>query len=173
MSRAIATMAGLLSHAHAIETEAVERYELLADQMEVHNNPEVSALFRKLARIEAKHAAQIEDEARTQGTEIARLSPWEYDWPDVEAPETAAIDEAHYRMTPHHALTMALAGEERALRFFEHAAATAGDPEVEAMAQEFAADEARHVALIKDWLAQHPAPETGWAEDPDPPVWSE
>jgi len=170
---AAATLAGLLAHAHAIESEAVERYELLADQMEVHNNPKVAALFRKLARIEAKHAAAIEDKAKTLGTRIARLSPWDYEWPDSEGPETAPIDEAHYRMTPYHALRMALAGEERALRFFKAAAGAAGDPEVKALAEEMAADEARHVMLIQDWLADHPAPGPGWADDPDPPVWTE
>ena len=39
----------LLAHAMAIETEAVDRYEELADQMEVHNNPEVAAFFLRRA----------------------------------------------------------------------------------------------------------------------------
>ena len=49
----------LLSHAHRMEAEASERYAELADQMEVHNNDEVAALFRKLSEIEGKHIAQV------------------------------------------------------------------------------------------------------------------
>lgn len=167
------TVAGFLAHAHAIETEAAERYELLADQMDVHNNPEVAELFRKLARIEAKHAAEIETRARSEGIELPRLSPWEFDWGDWEPPESAGIDAAHYRMTPYHALTLALRSEERARDFFQQAAASAANNAVRTLAGEFAEDEARHVALMRDWLAGYPEPAPDWDEDPDPPVWPE
>ena len=46
---AIQTTEELMAHAYAIEAEAEERYRELAIQMEVHNNTEVAALFRKLA----------------------------------------------------------------------------------------------------------------------------
>ena len=35
-----------LARAWAMEVEAVERYSMLADTMEEHNNPEVAELFR-------------------------------------------------------------------------------------------------------------------------------
>lgn len=173
MSRAIDTLAGLLAHAHAIETEAMERYELLADQMEVHNNPEVAGLFHKLARLERQHAAAIAAQADELGVKLPRLSPWDFDWSDDEAPESADLAAAHYRMTPHHALTMALEAERRALEFFERVSGSTEDRSIKAMAAEFAQDEAHHVKLIEEWLAKTPAPEPGWADDPDPPIWTE
>ena len=48
-----------LARAWAMEVEAAERYAMLADAMEEHNNPEVAELFRKLARIEQLHADGI------------------------------------------------------------------------------------------------------------------
>ena len=57
-----AALAEMMAQALAIEREAVERYTALADVMEVHNNREVTELFRKMAAIEAKHAEQIMSE---------------------------------------------------------------------------------------------------------------
>ena len=45
-----------------MEMEAQQRYGELADMMEVHNNPEVMTLFRKMSVIEGKHAKQIMEE---------------------------------------------------------------------------------------------------------------
>src|SRR3972149_7181408 len=102
----IASVANLLAHAYAMENEAHERYLDLAEQLEVHHNDEVAALFRKMAKIEQLHVQKILE--RVGDMELPRLSPWEYRWPGAEAPETAGIGEAHYMMTPHHALGMAL-----------------------------------------------------------------
>ena len=55
----IANEAELLAHAHAIEQDAVERYRMLADQMETHNNPGWRSCFAELAGHEEKHAAEI------------------------------------------------------------------------------------------------------------------
>ncbi|MBL8586426.1 MAG: rubrerythrin, partial [Bradyrhizobiaceae bacterium] len=86
-------------------------------------------------------------------------------------PEKADLGEAHYLMTPWHALQMALAGEERALGYFQHVVATTDDSKIRDMAQEFAEEEAEHVALCHRLLKKYPAPQTeAWAEDPDPPV---
>src|SRR5512146_2573314 len=51
-----------LARAWGMEVEAVERYSMLADIMEQHNNTEVAELFRKLARIEQLHADRILEE---------------------------------------------------------------------------------------------------------------
>src|SRR3974377_1894699 len=55
----IASLADLYAVAYQIEADAVERYELLAAQMEVHNNPDLAALFRDLARAEGIHRDEI------------------------------------------------------------------------------------------------------------------
>ena len=53
-ARTIGSTEELLAYSMAIETEAVERYNDLADQMEMHHNYDVADLFRKLAEIEGR-----------------------------------------------------------------------------------------------------------------------
>lgn len=159
------------ARAQAIETEAGERYAELADQMEVHNNREVAALFRKMAEIEAKHARNIL--ARAGDRALPKLPLTARLWDEPEGPETTATGDTHYLMTPYHALELALANEERAARYFSRVAAATANAAIRALAVEIAAEEAEHVALIKAWLAKYPKPEADWAEDPDPPIYSE
>ncbi len=161
------TVAELLAHSLAIEAEAEERYAMLAEQMEVHNNEAVAALFRRLAEIEGKHVAKV----RTMpgGDSIPHIAPWNLHWAGQTSPEAPEFGEAHYLMTPHHALELALQGECYAAEFFSEVAASASDETVRRMAQELAQEEREHVALIEQWLARYPKPEAGWAEDPDPP----
>ena len=55
----VASIADLFAVAYQIEADAVERYDLLADQMATHNNPELVAVFRDLSRAEAIHRDEI------------------------------------------------------------------------------------------------------------------
>ncbi len=167
----ISSVAEFLAYAHAIEIEAEERYEMLADQMEVHHNREVAALFRKLAVIEGLHAKEIKQ--RAAGMELPHIAPWDYRWPGAEAPETADFSDAHYLMTPYHVLKMALRGEQGALRFFETLARDGVSKEIRDLAEEFVADEREHVRMVEDLLTKYPEPEEGWEEDPDPPAIQE
>lgn len=167
----IASVEELLAHAYLIEIDAHERYEMLADQMEVHNNPELAELFRKLAQHEQHHAEEILAQAGER--ELPRLSVSEQKWGETEGPEAAALDEAHYLMTPWHALQMALAAEERAYYFFDRIVGATDDPETKKWAMEFREEEAEHIRLVKELLERHPEPAEGWDEDPDPPVYLE
>lgn len=151
----------------AMENEAVERYTDFADTMETHNNPEVAALFRRMAGYEAKHAAQIM--YQMNWTEAPPVPPGTAKWPDLEAPETVPSDAVHYLMQPWHVLQLALAAEQRAEKFFAQIAAVATDESVRRAALELRAEEAGHVALVKSWLDKVPPPDRNWAEDPDPP----
>ena len=45
----------------ALEEEAAERHDELADMLEVHNNDEVAAIFRKLAHYSRLHAAEVRE----------------------------------------------------------------------------------------------------------------
>lgn len=165
---AVATASELYAEALALETEAAERYAELADQMETHNNREVAGLFRKLADIEGRHAAALRARAGVSlasGTGGSRLL--------AERPETAPLGEAHYLMTPAHALQLALASEERAEAFFRGLARDGADPEIRGLAAAFADEEREHIELLRAWLAKYPMPQSGWADDPDPPVLSE
>ena len=164
----ISNLGELLAHAHAIETDAVERYHMLADQMDVHNNRELARIFRELAGHEEKHAAEIL--AQAGDIELPALKPSEFKWPGIESPEAAELDQAHYRMTPWHALRMALAAEQRAFAFFDHMVETAEEPDVKKWAEEFREEEAEHVELVNRLLEKHSEPEADWQDDPDPPA---
>src|SRR3974377_2155089 len=112
----ITSLADLFAVAYRIEADAVARYELLADQMETHNNPDLVAVFRDLSRAESIHR----DEMRRLAGDIdvvahaQRISRSERG----DGPEEADLGAAHYLMTPWHALQLALVGEKRALEFF-------------------------------------------------------
>ena len=155
-----------LAHAHAIEMDAWERYQDIADQMEVHHNLEVAALFRRLGEYERRHATEIEK--RMAGMDIPHLAPWEFAWNGLESPETADQQEVHYRMKPYHALRLALGCEQRAYRFFDTQARQASDEQVRELAREYADEELRHVDMVKGLLAKQPVPAEDWAEDWDP-----
>ena len=159
----------LLTLTYRIETDAVERYRLLADQMESHNNPDLVKVFRDLTRAEQIHA----DEIRRLAGDIdltrrsdALGSVWQKD----ESPEEVDLAAAHYLMTPWHALQLALAGEKRALAFFTSIVETAKDAKVKEMAAELVEEEAEHVNLVYRLLRKYPKPADSWSQDGDPPV---
>src|SRR6266567_2124148 len=157
----ISSLADLFAIAYQIEIDAVARYELLADQMEIHNNAELAAMFRDLARAEGLHAEEIR---RLAGdidvtAHAAQLGTWN----SGDSPEEADLDSAHYLMTPWHALQMALAGEERALAFYQQIVDTAADPSIKVMAAEFVNEETEHVELCHRLLRKYQAPPDSWA----------
>ena len=162
-----ASIPALMAWALRIELDAAERYAELADAMETHNNREVCALFRKMAVIEGKHAEKV---MRQMGWDAPPPLPsGPPPWPGFEAPESAPQDAVHYLMQPWHALELALACEERALRFFGALAKAVKVPAVKRVAREMEEEEREHVALVKAWMAKVPRPAADWATDPDPP----
>jgi rubrerythrin len=176
MSRAgiapqIDSVADLLAAAYRIEADAVSRYELLADQMETHNNPELAATFRDLARAESIHRDEIKRLAGEIDV-VARADNLTL-WSRGESPEEADLASAHYLMTPWHALQLALAAEHRALDFFRSVVTKTTDANIKAMAEEFVEEEAEHVNLVHRLLRKHHPPPASWSEDPDPPVSQE
>ena len=157
-----------VAHAHALETEASERYHDLADSMEVHNNHEVANLFRHLAQAGEKHAAHMLTFLR--GREMPHIAPWDFKWGDGESPEMAPLSGVHYLMTPYHALDLARSVETSARQFYSTVSETTSDNEVRSLAGECAVEEGEHVDMIDQWIARYPQPEDGWDYDPDPPV---
>jgi len=167
----VTSLADLFAVAYRIEADAVARYDLLADQMETHNNPDLVAIFRDLSRAEAIHR----DEIRRLAGDIdvvahaQRLPRWDRG----DGPEEADLGGAHYLMTPWHALQLALAGEKRALEFFTTVVATAKDAKIKKLAEEFVEEEAEHVNLVHRLLRKYERPSDSWESDPDPPVAQE
>lgn len=163
--------ADFMAQAYAMEIDAAERYTEFADQMEVHNNPDVSQLFRKLAQIEGLHAKQI---LREMGWTEMPKPVYAMQWADAEPPETAPHDALHYRMLPWHALAIALENERRAEQYLDNIArATRTPAPVRRLAREMAAEEREHIRLIEDWMKRVPRPGPDWNRDPDPPVHSD
>jgi rubrerythrin len=167
----ISTLADLFGAAYQIEADAVERYKLLAEQMETYNNPDLVKVFRDLARAEGIHAEEIRRQAGDidvveHGRRVGK-------WKRGESPEEADLAAAHYLMTPWHALQMALEGEKRALAFFSQIVETTKNPQVKKMAAEFVEEEAEHVSLVHRLLRKYPEPPESWAEDLDSPTSQE
>lgn len=167
----VSNLNDLLAVAYQIEIDAVERYNLLADQMETHNNPELVKVFRDLARAEGIHGEEIR---RLAGdfdvvAHARKIAAFERG----DSPEQADLASMHYMMTPWHALQLSLAGEKRALAYFTSIVETAKDPKVKAMAAELVEEEAEHVNLVHRLLRRHPRPDDSWADDLDPPVSQE
>ena len=167
----VSSLNDLLAVAYQIEIDAVERYNVLADQMEIHNNPELVKVFRDLARAEGIHGEEIrrlagDFDVVNHALQIARFR-------QGGSPEEAELESAHYMMTPWHALQLSLAGEKRALAYFTSIVETAKDPKVKAMAAELVEEEAEHVSLVHRLLRRYPEPGKNWADDPDPPVSQE
>jgi rubrerythrin len=166
----VASASEFMAHAYAMEAEAAERYAEFADSMEVHNNRDVAELFRKLSRIEQRHADQILEQ---MGWKQSPVSSADYRWEGAEGPETADPTELHYLMQPYHALQIALHNEKRARDFFAHLAKVATNAGVRKGALEMEKDEAEHVRLIEEWLKRTPVPDFNWEADPDPPMLSD
>jgi rubrerythrin len=171
VSAAERSLADFMAQALAMEREAVERYTEFADAMEMHNNREVATMFRTMASYESKHAEQIMAE---MGWKEAPEPPaGGFGWPDLEPPETVPFDEVHYLMQPWHALQLALAAEQRAEAFFGTLAQAATTESVRRAALELQAEEHEHVELVRAWIAKVPVPDGDWANDPDPPRYTD
>lgn len=156
----IESAAELYVHAIAMEREAAERYAEFARRMADEGNEAVAALFGRLAEIEAAHLEALR--RRTAGVALPRLDS-EYSWLDTGAPETLAHDLVFRLMTPHQALGIALQAEKRARAFFEQARIVADDPAMRSLAQEMAAEEGEHAAMLEALLARTPESVVDWA----------
>ncbi len=170
MSKAppITNVSDLMAIAYQIEADAVQRYTVLAEQMETHNNPELVKVFRDLARAEGLHAEEIRKLAGDE--DIAQRAEALRGWSRGDSPEEVDLGAAHYLMTPWHALQLSLVGEKRALDFFTSIVETTKDPKVKEMASEFVEEEAEHVNLVYRLLRKYPKPSDSWSDDPDTPL---
>lgn len=163
----ISSLDELLAVAYRIEADAVARYDLLAEQMDAHNNSELALVFRDLARAETIHADEIR---RMAGDiDVTAFPETSAQSGDGESPEEVDLGAAHYLMTPWHALQLSLKGEERALAYFTSIVETARDVKIKAVAAELMEEEAEHVGLVHRLLRRYPKPDEGWADDSDPP----
>ena len=168
----IDTAAALLAHAIAIEREAKERYAEFATRMSDLGNDEVAGVFAALARFEDNHLEALT--RRAHGMELPAIDASQHAWLDSGPPEKAARELVYRMMTPRDAIQIALAAEHRAQAFFLRLQRLASNPALRVLAQEMAADEADHVALLERALARTPEPIADWAavfRDDTPKAW--
>lgn len=155
-----------LAHAVELEREAARRYEELADSMRTDGNTEVEKFFRQMAIFSRKHLALAME--RGGFRQLPVLAAEGYAWPDGISPEQFDWIGVDCMIDANNALELALDGERRGRAFYADIASTTGDPEVRMMAQEFAAEEAEHVAELEKWIGRYASQTEKHRLDPGP-----
>ena len=144
-----------LAYSIKLEEEAALRFDQLADAMLSAGNRDVGKLFRRLADYSRLHMRTARD--RSGFRELPSFEPGQFEWPDIESPETAAIWAADPFIGREQALEVALDAESASLAYYRGILESTQDPEVRAFAQEFVDEESEHVAELQRWLALHKA----------------
>jgi len=147
-----------LAYAIHLEREAAERFGQLADAMTTYGNVEVGKLFRRLSEYSRLHLREAQ--ARAGYRDIPVLRSDEFQWPDIESPESAAIWAADPFMGREQALQVALEAESAGLAYYANVFETTEDPEIRVLAKEFVEEESAHVAELQKWISHHNAGRT-------------
>lgn len=139
-----------LVYAARLEQEAALRFDELADVARSFDNKDVGEFFRQMAHFSRLHL----EEARKRGGfhDLPEMSAGQFQWPDSESPEAAAIWGADPNMDLSQAMQLALEAEKRGLSFYADVLEKTDDPEVRVMAREFVEEEAEHVRAIERWI---------------------
>ncbi|MFY9627181.1 MAG: ferritin family protein [Methylocystis sp.] len=149
------TVEEFLAYAIKLEEEAAMRFGELADAMESCGNRDVSGLFRRLSDYSRLHLADAR--ARSGFRDMPYMKAAEFDWPDLESPETAAIWAADPFIGREQALAIALDAETAGMNYYQKIYETTDDPEIRHMAKEFTEEERGHVAELQKWMSAHKA----------------
>ena len=145
------TVEEFLAYAIRLEQEAALRFGQLADAMATAGNREVMELFRRLSEYSRLHLTDAR--ARAGFRELPELKSGDFDWPNIESPEAAAIWAADPLIGREQALQVALQAERAGLAYYQTVLDSTEDPEIRALAREFVAEETLHVAELQRWLA--------------------
>ncbi|MFY9658933.1 MAG: ferritin family protein [Methylocystis sp.] len=140
-----------LAYAIRLEEEAALRFGQLADAMDACGNREVGRLFRRLSDYSRLHLADAK--ARSGFRDVPKMKTDEFEWPDLESPETAAIWATDPFIGRSEALEIALSAEEAGYDYYKKVLDETTDPEVKAVAREFVEEESAHIAELKKWIA--------------------
>ncbi len=156
-----------LDLASLIEEEAKERYEELAEQMEMHHDAEVAKFFHFMAKNELRHGDELAERRKrlfpNQPRRVDRSMLW-----DVEAP---GYETVHAFMSLREALEVALAAEVKAFQYFCDVLETLPAGEVRTLFEELKQEEIHHQELVKGEMAKLGPDEKFTTEDfADEPV---
>ena len=144
-----------LGYSIKVEEEAAAHFDELGEAMEGCGNNEVAKLFRQFASYSRLHWEEAKSKADSR--DVAPHIPDEHMWPNLETPEQTSLWAGDPSMSRRDALKAALQGERNGFDFYHHIAETARDPEIRALAKEFADEEAEHVAILERWIAREKA----------------
>ena len=156
----------LLKYAYQIERDAATRYTALAEQMDVHNNPELAAVFRKMAVLEQMHVDDIGGLSRELDIPEEKIAPR---WLGLESGEAPDFADLHYQAQPWHMLRLAMVFEKRNAEFYAKLAAATNVQVVRDVATRLAKEEEMHLNELDKWSKRYPEPEADWDVDMDPP----
>lgn len=157
----------LLAYARIMERVSAQRYQELAEIMAMHNNREVSELFRRMSENEWLHVRRVDELSRELSVSDEAVSPGGGD--RLRGAEIPQFADLHYLSSPHHAVKLAQQYERDAHEFYLELAESASEAELRAAALRLAAEEATHVRELDRWLLRFPEPEPDWDRDLDPP----
>lgn len=141
------TIEQFLAHAVTLEAEAAARFADLAETMRIYGHPDIAEFFSRMAQFSRLHLAEAR--RRCGFRDVPDLLPGEAGFPDGESPEAASMAGSHYLMTIEQAFEIALDSERAGLAWYKGVAENTTDPEIRMMAEEFAAEEAEHVAELE------------------------
>lgn len=143
-----------------VEEEAMERYQELADNLDVHNTGEAAQFFRFMVGCEAMHGEELKEKRRElfgeEPSSVDRSLLW-----DVEAPD---YDSTRTFMTLQDALKVAMAAERKAFEFFDGALPEVTDAEVRELFTELRQEEVEHMEMVREQMKKIPM---GDGFDPD------
>lgn len=142
-----------LAHAVKLEEQAAARFSDLAETMRIYGNADIAEFFGRMAEFSRMHLAEARK--RCGFRDVPALPEEELQFPEGESPEAASMAASHYIMTIEAALTAALDSERAGQSWYAEVARTTEDPEVRLMAQEFADEEAEHVAELQRWADRY------------------
>jgi len=154
MPRPIGTVEEFYAHALAIEREAAERYNEFAAWFGDRGDDVLAGLCHNLARFEDEHYRQLVNGC--QGLTLPNINAADYQWLGEAPPETGARELFFRAAQPRHILEIALEAEMRAREFFAWVARSSSSRAVRELAAIMAAEEAEHVAWVRQAMEYHP-----------------
>lgn len=146
-----------LAYAIRLEEDAARRFGELADAMETHGKADVAGLFRQLSDFSRLHLEEARNRAGFH--DVPEMAAGDFQWPGGpgDSPESASIQGADPFTDVAMALDVALESEKAGMAFYAHIERVTEDPEVRALAAEFAEEEREHVQTLERWIARQEA----------------
>lgn len=167
-SEKIETIEELLGYARAFERDAALRYAELADQMEVHNNPDLAGMFRKMSLVEQLHVDAVNDLCAEVGVPEENMPKPR--WSGLQSGEAPDFSEMHYMSLPSQMIKLAMRFEKENAEFYGKLAKTSSDKKIQEAALRLQKEEEMHLRELEAWLKRYPDPDSNWDEDMDPPM---